>query len=165
MSKFPNATEKSIEHSKDTMSDKVSNKNLSIVHKIILTGLTGIILTLVPALFSDDYPNSMDAAFNVPLLFALAFVIGGWMAYSTPREELKFGSTIALGASLMLFYPVWGFIDALFHPAAHTFLGLEVFVYATFGLICGVVALLGHILVVQPIGRKFNKGKTKEDTR
>ena len=138
---------------------------MGLSYKIIITGTLGIVLTLVPALFSDDYPNSMDAAFNVPLLFTLAFVIGGWMAHSTPREELKYGSTISLGASLMLFYPVWGFIDAFFHPAAHTFLGLEIFVYAAFGIICGVVALLGHLLVVQISGRKLDKGNTKEDAR
>lgn len=137
----------------------MSIKNLSIKYKIFLTGFLGITLTLVPALFSSDYPNSMDAAFNVPAMFALAFIIGGWMAYSIPREERRIGPTIALGASLMLFYPVWGVIDAFIHPAAHTLLGVEVFVYSVFAVICGIVALLGHILVGQISLRFFGKGK------
>ena len=134
---------------------------MGIVPKIIISGFIGIILTLVPALFSDDYPNSMDAAFNVPVMFAVALIIGGWMAHSIPREERSLGPAIAVGASLMVFYPVWGVIDAFIHPAAHTLLGVELLVYAVFAVICGIVALMGYILVVQISRRFFDKGKER----
>ena len=109
----------------------------------VISGL-GFIVVFGPAVQSPDYPESMDTAFNLPVIFGIAALVGAWEGMENPRNvsRNRLKKAFGYGLSVMALYPVWSIIDAMINPAAHTLLGVELMIFLVLGATTGMVSLV-----------------------